>query len=98
MAKSVVDTLVESMESVQRANTVNHLLRSSGHEPAGHPGAVWKLWRSAVDILEDCGTITYHRCGNIFIIDMAHTFIRWVVASASIAIFEDFSSFLGVQF
>ena len=97
MAKSVVDRLVESMESVQRTNTVNHLLRS-GYEPAGHPDAVWKLWRSAVDILEDCGTITYHRCGKIFIIDMAHTSVRWVVASASIAIFEDFLFFLGVRF
>ena len=38
--------------------------------------------------MEDCGTIIYHRCGIIFIIDIAHASIR-SNASTSMAIFED---------
>ena len=48
LGKSALDTFIKSMESLQTNNAANHLLRSSGHEPAGCPDGFWKFWRSAV--------------------------------------------------
>ena len=66
------DTFVKSMESVQRTNAINHLLKSSGHEPLSQLVTQMGFGTFGivliVSILEDCGsTTTYHGCGNIFI-------------------------------